>query len=270
MAKLAVLGNPVEHSRSPDIHRQFGEAAGIELSYEKILVAAGDFDMVVRRFMNDGTGLNVTVPCKRDAWALVDEMSDKAALAEAVNTISRSDDGGLFGSNTDGEGMLRDIVGNLGWKIAGKRVLVIGSGGAVSGVLGDLLEAAPESVDLFNRTQDKAERLAHRFADQRLQAVAASALESQYDIVINGTSAGLAGEDIELPGRIVGSESRCYDMIYGAGTTRFNQWCQAEAACQVSDGLGMLVEQAALAFEIWLGAQVETSPVIESLRSTIT
>lgn len=268
-ARLAVMGNPVEHSLSPDIHQQFGEMTGIELSYEKILVPEGKFSAVAAEFMQSGTGFNITVPCKHDAWQFVDEASDKANLARAANTVSRAENGRLMGNTTDGGGLIRDITGNLDWGIAGRRVLVIGAGGAVSGVLSDLLAEDPVCIHLYNRTTSKAAELGERFDDHRLSAAIAGDLETGYDLVINGTSAGLSGDDVDLPGKIISDDTRCYDMIYGPGITRFNSWCRDRAACEVSDGLGMLVEQAALAFEIWFGVLPSTAPVIESMRASL-
>lgn len=269
--KLGVLGNPVAHSRSPDIHQQFAAAADISLSYEKVLVPDGTFTTVANEFLDSGFGFNITLPCKRDAWQFVDEASERANQAEAVNTISLTADGKRRGDNTDGPGLVNDLVKNLGWPIKDRKILVIGAGGAVSGVLASLLAEAPGVLHVTNRTHDKAQNLEQKFTGAT--AVAIDHLQESYDLVINGTSAGLSRQDLEIPGSIITVNTRCYDMIYGPGTTRFNQWCQKQAECDVADGLGMLVEQAALAFMIWFGGQVDIAPdtksVIDTIRNTL-
>jgi shikimate dehydrogenase len=267
--KLAVLGNPVAHSRSPEIHGLFGSQVGIELDYVKILVPDGKFRPVAEAFLVDGLGFNVTLPCKFEAFEFVSSASEAARTAQSVNTVSRAADGQLVGDNTDGAGLLADIVSNLGWQLQGKRLLVLGAGGAVSGVIGSLLDAAPASIDVYNRTLSKAEAVVRRWNDSRLHAVQFEELGEVYDLVINGTSAGLAGEDLQLPDQIIGAQSTCYDLTYGAGTTRFNQWALDRGTTNVADGLGMLVEQAALAFNIWFDVQPETHNVINELRKKI-
>ena len=268
-AHLAVLGNPIAHSRSPEIHSAFAKLTGIDLNYEKILVPEGEFDAIATNFMQGGTGLNITVPYKKTAWRFVDQRSYKVHLAQAVNTISRNASGDLVGDNTDGGGLTRDLVLNLDWSLKAKNILLLGAGGAVSGVLADLLEAKPATIDLLNRTHEKAFELAKRFSNPCLRAVKKESLSAGYDIIINGTSAGLSGQDVDLPPRVVAEHSQCYDMVYGKEITQFNRWCLNQANCTVADGLGMLVEQAALGFSIWFGTKVETATVIERLRSSL-
>jgi len=265
--KLGVLGNPVSHSRSPGIHQQFAAATGISLSYEKVFVSDGSFNSVANDFLDSGFGFNITLPCKHDAWQFVDEASDHARQAEAVNTISRTAVGTLRGDDTDGPGLVNDLVQNLGWPLKDRKVLVIGAGGAVSGVLASLLAEAPGALHVTNRTHDKAQNLEQRFAGTK--AFAMDRLQEGYDLVINGTSAGLSHQDLKIPGSVITENTRCYDMIYGPGTTRFNQWCQKQAECEVADGLGMLVEQAGLAFMIWFGEQLNAAPDTQSVISTI-
>ena len=211
----------------------------------------------------------MTVPCKVDAWRFVQTRGPEATEAEAVNTVSRDGNGMIRGDNTDGAGMLQDMTGNLGWTLAGRRVLLLGAGGAVRGVIPALMKASPALVHVHNRTEETASKLVARFNHPALTAVSALDLCSDYDVVINGTSAGLAGAAVNLPGRIVQAGTRCYDMIYGPGRTAFNRWCLEQADCEVSDGLGMLVEQAALSFNLWFDIKVKTVPVIESLRRAI-
>jgi len=265
--RLGVLGNPVAHSRSPEIHQQFAAAMGISLSYEKVFVSDGTFTSVANDFLDSGFGFNITLPCKRDAWQFVDEASEGANQAEAVNTVSRTIDGKLRGDNTDGPGLVNDLLQNLGWPVYDSKILVIGAGGAVSGVLASLLAEGPGVLHVTNRTPTKAQQLEKKFPGAT--AVAIERLQESYDLVINGTSAGLSHQDLEIPGSVITGNTRCYDMIYGSGITRFNQWCQKQAECDVADGLGMLVEQAALAFMIWFGGQVNTAPDTQSVINTI-
>ena len=269
--RLAVLGNPVAHSWSPVIYEQFGRQTGLSLSYEKVLVPEEAFDRVASQFLESGFGFNITLPCKRDAWRFVDEASEVANQAQSVNTISRTAGGKLRGDNTDGPGLVNDLLRNLGWQIKGRKVLVVGAGGAVSGVMANLLAEEPAMLHVFNRTPEKARELQENHAG--VIAVTSDSLHPGYDLVINGTSAGLSDQDVEIPGSVIRDGTRCYDMIYGPGTTRFNAWCLEQRACEVADGLGMLVEQAALAFRIWFGTQIHvtpsTKPVIETIRNTL-
>ncbi len=268
ITKLAVFGRPIGHSRSPEIHQQFAAEAGIEISYEKILVPEGSFNEIADKFLKDGTGFNITVPCKFDAYEYVATRSPGAELARAVNTISVKN-GKTRGDNTDGPGLVADLKHNLGWTLESSRILVLGAGGAVSGVLADLLQASPSMVHLYNRTHAKAEELSARFEPGKIVPARASDLETGYDVIINGTSAGLAGDLPDVPGHIVAAHSCCYDMVYASQATAFMLWCKAQADCETADGLGMLVEQAALAFSIWTGHNVSTRQVIAGLRASL-
>ncbi|MEX2488833.1 MAG: shikimate dehydrogenase [Pseudomonadales bacterium] len=265
--KLAVFGNPVSHSRSPEIHDAFARQAGIDVSYDRILAPEDGFDSAVRQFVESGgIGFNVTLPFKEQAYRLVSSCSAEAETANAVNTVTVNNEG-LRGDNTDGGGLVKDLSTNLDWPLAGQRVLVLGAGGAVRGVLGALLQAEPARVDLYNRTQSRAEHLVNHFQDSRLQVC--KVLRESYDLIVNGTSAGLKGESIQLPSAVVGSRTRSYDMIYGPRVTPFNAWCREQGCAAVADGLGMLVEQAALSFFIWFGFNADTAPVILALRNSI-
>ena len=269
IAKYAVMGNPVSHSLSPRIHQMFAEQCGIRLVYSAIHVELGNFETAVAQFQaDDGKGLNVTVPFKIEAWQLVDVRSPRAELAGAVNTLKIEENGRIFGDNTDGIGMLRDITMNLGKAIAGARVLVIGAGGAVRGVLGPLLDAKPGLLHIVNRTAGKARVLAEMFADYG--PCTASGLdevgEDPYDIIINGTAASLQGKVPDLPVSIFSNKTLAYDMMYSKDPTSFLVWAGQNGASQLSDGLGMLVEQAAESFNIWHGVKPETKPVIQVLR----
>jgi len=269
-ARLAVLGNPIAHSRSPEIHSLFALQTGIDLSYERILVPENEFAAVAKEFFAapEAVGINITVPCKADAWRFADVKSDSAEKAGAVNTLLRRPDGTFNGHNTDGVGLVADLRDNLGWPLTNQRILVLGAGGAVRGVLANLLAEQPAKVHLWNRTNARAEELVPIFGDS-LEALTADRLETAYDIIINGTSASLSAQQMTLPSSIVGAGSCCYDMVYGPGQTLFNTWCLAQAPCQVADGLGMLVEQAAAAFEIWFGVRPQTQSVLGDLRKTL-
>ncbi|MEX0942864.1 MAG: shikimate dehydrogenase [Pseudomonadales bacterium] len=268
MKKFAVIGNPVDHSRSPEIHALFAAQAGVDLTYERRLAPLDGFEENVRGFVAEGgDGFNVTVPFKHNAFKLMDEVTRMAALTRAVNTVTVLADDKLKGDNTDGAGLLRDVTANLGWTVAGQRILVLGAGGAVAGVLPALLEIKPDLVHLVNRTHQRAQVLADEY--ENVKAVRGDDVESAYDLIISGTSAGLSGTVVNIPSRVVGTNTHCYDMIYGKEVTIFNQWA-SEAGCkQTSDGLGMLVEQAALAFDAWSGFRPDTRPVISALRDLI-
>ena len=271
--KYAVFGNPIAHSKSPDIHRQFAEQTGQDLSYSKQLVAEDGFEAAANAFFaSGGKGLNITVPFKQDAYAYVARTTPRARRAGAVNTLSLEADGTILGDTTDGVGLVSDIVNNLGWEIRHKRVLVLGAGGAVRGVLEPLLEQQPQHIVIANRTVDKALQLSKGFAEfGYLLGCGFDMLgEQQFDLIINGTSAGLQGELPPLPDSLIDANgtTACYDMLYGAEPTPFIQWA-AQRGAQVSDGLGMLVEQAAESFALWRGVRPETAPVIANLRDQL-
>jgi len=268
--KLAVLGNPISHSRSPEIHKAFSRQIGIDLSYQKIEVPEGEFDQVAGELMLQGyRGFNVTVPCKGDAFRFAARCSASAVRSEAVNTISFIDETQVQGDNTDGPGLAKDLIENHGWQIENQRILVLGAGGAVRGVLWDLLQRSPLMVHLYNRNVSRAEAIVKKMAVQELVAVTKDELEDGYDLVINGTSAGLAQKVPDLPPRILNKHSRCYDLVYGTRITPFNDWCRRTSECEVADGLGMLVEQAALSFQLWFSKTVQTSQVIADLRKRL-
>ena len=271
--KYAVFGNPIDHSKSPDIHRQFAEQTGQALSYEKQLVDPQGFEAAADAFFaGGGKGLNITVPFKQDAYAYVARTTPRARRAGAVNTLSKEADGTILGDTTDGVGLVTDIKHNLGWQIRHKKVLILGAGGAVRGVLEPLLEEQPQHIIIANRTVDKALQLAKGFAEfGYLLGCGFDMLdEQQFDVIINGTSASLQGELPPLPDSLINSDGStvCYDMLYGAEPTPFMQWA-AERGAKVSDGLGMLVGQAAESFALWRGVRPQTAPVINSLRAKL-
>jgi shikimate dehydrogenase len=268
-ALYCVFGNPVAHSRSPDIHHAFAKQKGDDVQYEKREAPLDDFAGALQAFHADGgLGANVTVPFKEQAFALCSAVTERANQAGAVNTLWWEGDQ-LNGDNTDGAGMVTDIRDNLGWQIQGKRVLVLGAGGAVRGVMGPLLAEKPTLVRVANRTAEKAEILARRFMDGSNSPVLGSGLEGlagQFDVVINAISAGLHGEMPTLPDGLLADGAVAYDMVYGKEPTPFMRWAGEQGAHAVSDGLGMLVEQAAEAFEIWRGWRPDTAPVMAMLR----
>ncbi len=269
--RYAVIGNPVAHSKSPQIHAEFARQTGQDISYDKLLAPLDDFAATAQQFFDSGgKGLNITVPFKQDAWHLVTAHAGDAFDAEAVNTIKFAN-GKLVGHNTDGKGLVTDIRQNLGFEITGKRVLLMGTGGAAYGVMFPLLREN-QSLTLAYRTLEKAQRLVKTVENH--QGVTVTGLEAkpydglagdQFDIVINATSAGLSGERLSLPEGIFAAGALAYDMVYGRDTP-FLQFARAHGAHPV-DGLGMLVEQAAESFFIWRGVRPQTAPVIEKLRS---
>lgn len=270
--RYAVFGNPVRHSKSPWIHAAFAEQTGQQLQYRAVLVEPGEFAAAADAFFEaGGRGLNVTVPFKTDAFSYAGEHSQRALLAGAVNTLVRQEDGSIHGDNTDGIGMVRDMVANLGWQIRGREVAVLGAGGAVRGVLGPLLREQPAGLLVVNRTPDKALALVDNFAELgQFDGGSYDCLEGrQFDLIINGTSASLGGELPELPESLLNEKSCCYDMMYAAEPTPFMRWAAQRAAWAVSDGLGMLVEQAAESFYLWRGLRPQTGPVLAELRTVI-
>jgi shikimate dehydrogenase len=270
--QYAVMGNPINHSKSPQIHTAFAQETGQHIIYSAIHVDVGGFSQAVSHFQgHGGKGLNVTVPFKLDAWKLADSLSERAKRAGAVNTLVLGKDGYIEGDNTDGLGLVNDIVEHLKWPIAQQRVLILGAGGAARGVLGPLLEKHPAQLFIANRTASKAVELADLFAD--MATVEAGGYDSlngrQFDLVINATAASLQGEVPPLPDDLLSPEGCCYDMMYGNKPTAFMQWAQQHGVRHISDGLGMLVGQAAESFRIWRGVKPSVAPVIKTIRNSI-
>ena len=266
--RYAVFGNPIEHSKSPFIHARFAEQSGQQLIYTAKLVEAGDFINAVARFAeNNGKGLNITVPFKQDAWQLATQRSERAERAGAVNTLVINGIGDYFGDNTDGAGLVRDLIKNHRLVLEYSNILIVGAGGAVRGVIEPLLSSKPASLTIANRTKEKALQLAENFSD--LGNIRGCGLDEfgtdSYDIIINGTSASLSGELPALPATLINENTFCYDMMYATEPTPFMRWAQQQGAKRVVDGKGMLVEQAAESFRIWRGCEPETAPVIEAL-----
>ncbi|MCG8394869.1 MAG: shikimate dehydrogenase [Pseudomonadales bacterium] len=268
-ALYCVFGNPVGHSRSPDIHHAFAGQRGDDIRYEKREAPLEDFAGAVKAFRQaGGLGANVTVPFKEQAFELCHAVTERAGQAAAVNTLWWDGDQ-LHGDNTDGAGMVKDIRDNQGWTIHQKRVLILGAGGAVRGVMGPLLAEQPTLVRIANRTEEKAAILARGFMDGNNPPVLGSGLDTltgQFDLVINAISAGLHGEMPALPDGLLAEGAVAYDMVYGSEPTPFMRWANEQGAAATADGLGMLVEQAAEAFEIWRGWRPDTGPVMAMLR----
>jgi shikimate dehydrogenase len=268
--RYAVIGNPVEHSLSPRIHAAFARASGQDLIYERIRAPLDGFRAAVLAFRDGGgQGLNVTLPFKQEAWQLADSHSDYARSAAAVNTLAFGKER-ISGHNTDGVGLTRDLKDNLGCPVRGRRVLVMGAGGAVYGVMEALLREEPGALVVANRTPDKAKAVVahfgelHRLAAGGVSARAYPALAgTRFDLVINATSTGLTDAMPPLPRELFEPGALAYEMVYGRQTVfmKFAAECGARAA----DGLGMLVEQAAESFFIWRGVRPDTRPVIEML-----
>ncbi len=267
--KYAVIGNPIEHSKSPLIHAEFARQDGQDMEYGRILGDPADFETDVRRFFaEDGRGMNVTVPFKERAWEIADERSPRAESAGAVNTLILLPDRGLFGDNTDGVGLVRDLVENHGFRFRGKRVLLLGAGGASRGVLHPLVETGLAELVIANRTASKARELAA--AGAVLGPVTGCGLDGlsgrRFDLIVNGTSAGLDGGVPAIPDDCLAEGGWTYDMLYGDVPTPFRRWGTVRGAVHSLDGLGMLVEQAAESFFLWRGVRPETTPVIALLR----
>ena len=269
--RYVVIGNPIAHSKSPQIHARFAEQTSQSLQYERLLAPLDAFDQTVKSFIDSGgRGANVTVPFKLDAFRAATQLSPRASAAEAVNTL-RFDAGEIFGDNTDGVGLVRDIVHNATFAIAGKTVLLLGAGGAARGVIQALLAESPSQLVIANRTPERASVLVEQFAHEAkgvLQASSFADLKSNFDLIINATSASLASELPSVPASIFSSQSFVYDMMYSSHPTLFMQLATSHGAI-TRDGLGMLVEQAAESFFVWRGVRPETASVYQWLRTQL-
>lgn len=266
--RYAVIGHPVDHSRSPAIHTAFAKQTGQSMVYELLPAAADAFEPTVAGFFADGgAGLNVTLPFKQAAAGYAETLSERARLAGAVNTLIRTDAGTVHGDNTDGVGLLRDLSHRLGVDIRGARILILGAGGAVRGVVPVLLAERPAALHIANRTPDKALEIARDV--RALGAITGGGLAETgagWDIVINAISAGLAGEMPNVPSAAIKGASAAYDMLYADGPTPFLRWAAHHGVTRHCDGFGMLVEQAAESFYLWRGVRPATAPVIQALR----
>ena len=269
--RYAVVGNPIAHSKSPVIHAAFACETGAQLAYTALLAPLDGFAAAVAACRAaGGRGLNVTVPFKLEAFALADRRSARAQAAGAVNTLAFDADG-IFGDNTDGAGLVRDLVHNLACPLAGRRILLLGAGGAARGVVLPLLAAHPAALTLANRTEAKAHALVAAFRGEAgataLDAGGFAALAGRrFDVVINATAASLADQAPPLPPALYAAGALAYDMMYGRGDTPFLAAARRDGAARLADGLGMLVEQAAESFLLWRGVRPDTAPVLADLR----
>jgi shikimate dehydrogenase len=264
----AVFGDPIKHSKSPRIHSLFAQQTQQDLDYVAQQVPAETFVTVANDFFaNGGKGLNCTVPLKELAWQYADQLTERARLAKAVNTLVKQADGSILGDNTDGIGLVNDLISNHQIQLAGKRILILGAGGATRGIILPLLDCQPAQISIANRTVSKADALVADFAAQgRLTALGFEALAGQqFDLVLNATSASLSDQLPPLPADLLAANACCYDLAYGNLPTTFVKWGLAHGAAQSLDGLGMLVEQAAEAFFIWRGVRPATTDVIALL-----
>ena len=271
--KYCVIGNPIAHSKSPEIHAAFAAAAGQDLGYERCLAPIDGFTATVQRLVAEGyRGANVTVPFKLEAAAIATRLSARAQLAGAVNTL-RFENGEIVGDNTDGPGLVADIVKNAGVALAGKRVLLLGAGGAARGIILPFLEQGPAAIVIANRTRATADALVGQFAAHavhpgQVSACGFDAIDGVFDVVVNATSASLAASMPPVPASAFGPDTLAVDIMYGKAPSQFMEFAALHGA-GVRDGLGMLVEQAAEAFTLWRGVRPETLPVLVQLRAAL-
>ena len=275
--RFAVVGHPVAHSRSPDIPHAFARQLGLSVQYDAVDLPEDGFESGIQALIEAGyQGFNVTLPHKEHAYVWVSEHSQRAQLAGAVNTLMPTEHGpGWRGDNTDGQGLVHDLTQIQGLDLSGKRLLILGAGGAVRGVLGPLLECRPQRLHIANRTAARAESLAAHFAPQSsaghcaLTAGGFDQSKDEFDLVINGTSASLGGDIPPVPSSVFAANAHAYDMMYGPGTTPFNAWALAQSVAGSSDGLGMLVGQAAESFRLWTGRAPDVAPVLAQVRKQL-
>lgn len=267
MDRYVVIGNPVSHSLSPEIHARFARQTGETISYERMRVEAGDFARAAGEFFAaGGRGANVTLPFKVEAFSFARLRTERAERAGAVNTLAWRE-ASILGDNTDGAGLLRDLTMNLGFDLAGRRILLLGAGGAARGVMSPLLACSPALLVVANRSGDRARELARGFRDLGpVEGVGLEAPGQAYDLVVNATSAATKGETVEFPEGIFAAGALAYDMAYGSPARPFLDRAMA-AGARTCDGLGMLVEQAAESFLLWRGKRPDTAGVIAALRA---
>ena len=269
MIQYAVVGDPIAHSKSPQIHQMFAEQIGEAITYSKERVIDADFDEYVRRFFaQGGGGLNVTLPHKEAAFSLANQTTVQAQLAKAANTLWLNDEAVLCADNTDGAGIVRDLSINNDIPLTGKRILMLGAGGAARGALASLIGVNPDSILVLNRTLSRAQLMQQDFESAYQLEIADFDEKPQgsFDVIINATSASISGAVPQIDSNYLNDNSCCYDMMYADKPTPFMEWGKINGAAKVLDGLGMLVEQAAESFSIWRGVRPDTAPVIDALR----
>ena len=270
--QYGVIGHPISHSKSPVIHAEFARQTGQDMTYQAIDILPAALASSLDKLFHEGIkGLNVTVPHKKAVVELMDDLSERARLAMAVNTISVLDDKRVVGDNTDGLGLVRDLSHNLRFEIQDADILILGAGGATCGIIPSLLEAEPRQIVIANRTVQRAEELAREFGPQgaKLGDIGACGFDvlndRHFDLIINATSAGLGGEVPPFPKSILSPDVTCYDLSYAMKPTPFVAWAAANGAKKVHQGWGMLVEQAAAAFHIWRGVEPDTRSIRANL-----
>ncbi|EHK9073325.1 shikimate dehydrogenase [Vibrio parahaemolyticus] len=268
--RYAVFGNPIGHSKSPFIHTLFARQTNQSLTYTAECAPVGGFIEAAKAFFADGgKGCNVTLPFKEDAYQFASRLTERAQLAGAVNTLKKLDDGEIIGDNTDGAGLVQDLLQHQ-VVLEGARILIIGAGGAARGVIKPLLDQKPTSLTITNRTFSKAEELAELFsAYGPVTAKEMNTIAEEFDIIINSTSASLSGELPAISSSVFAANSTSYDMMYGKGDTTFNQWAQQHGAAHAYDGLGMLVGQAAESFMLWRGLRPGAKQILRELRKNL-
>ncbi|NVD05894.1 shikimate dehydrogenase [Vibrio sp. JPW-9-11-11] len=268
--RYAVFGNPIAHSKSPFIHTLFARQTNQPLIYTAELAPIGEFTSAAKAFFADGgKGCNVTVPFKEDAYQFATRLTERAQLAGAVNTLKKLDDGEIIGDNTDGEGLVQDLL-QYQVPLKGARILVIGAGGAARGGLKPLIDQQPSEIIITNRTLAKAHQLQELFSPYgKVRSIAMSEVHDGFDVVINSTSASLSGELPAISANIFTPQTYAYDMMYGAGKTAFNQWALDNKVAAAYDGLGMLVGQAAESFLLWRGLRPGTKQILRELRKNL-
>ncbi|SJN56618.1 Shikimate dehydrogenase [Vibrio ruber DSM 16370] len=275
--QYAVFGNPIGHSKSPFIQTLFARQTNQDMIYTAELAPIDGFKATVGNFFSHGgKGCNVTVPFKEQAYAFADQLTERARIAGAVNTLKKLDDGGILGDNTDGAGLVQDLL-QYQVPLQGAKILLIGAGGAAKGVIHPLLAQSPDSIVITNRTFTKAQDLAAFFQEYNNQnqtsvpvsAQPMSEIHTAFDVVINSTSASLSGELPDISGDIFAEKSVAYDMMYGKGLTVFNQWAVENGCAHAYDGLGMLVGQAAESFMLWRGIRPGTRQILSELRRNL-
>jgi len=266
--RYAVIGNPIKHSKSPQIHSAFAQQEKVQISYERILAEENTFTDTVNQFKQHGLGLNITVPFKIEAYQQCVELTPHAQAAKAVNTISFNSSGEWLGANTDGIGLLRDLKDNLNCNLSNKKILILGAGGASRGILLPLLGERPTHIIIANRTVEKAQQLAAEFTS--VGEVSASSypnLKGQsFDVILNATSSSLSNQLPPVPNQAIADNCLCYDLMYSDQDTAFMQWAKQNYAAKVSDGLGMLIEQAAESYFIWRGFKPNTREIFTLFR----
>lgn len=265
----AVFGHPIKHSQSPQIHSLFAQQTKQNLSYTAVDVPPEQFESKLRDFIEKGgKGLNCTLPLKELAYQACLSQSERAMRAKAVNTIIADDQGKLYGDNTDGLGLIRDLTVNHKLQLAGQRILILGAGGATRGILAPLLEADPDEIVIANRTPAKAKTLSEEFASLgKIRACGLSQLNhSAFNLIINATPASLKGDTLDLSANLLAQGGICYDLAYAKEPTTFVQWGVQQGAYLSLDGIGMLVEQAAEAFHLWRGIRPDTQPILKMMR----